>query len=54
MLDNGKDQVIFVDESLYLEYPNYFWWIDSSATTHVANSLQGFHSSQRLPKAKEQ
>lgn len=43
LLENGKDQVTFVDESLYLEYPNYSWWIDSGVTTHVANSLQGLH-----------
>jgi hypothetical protein len=35
-----------------LEYPSYSWWIDSGATVHVANSLQGFRSSRRLPKGQ--
>jgi hypothetical protein len=52
LLESGKDQVTFVNESLYLEYPNYSWWIDLGATVHVVNSLQGLHSSQRLPKGR--
>jgi hypothetical protein len=36
--------VTFVVESLFLSYEKYTWWIDSSATIHVANSLHGFIS----------
>jgi hypothetical protein len=39
----GEDHVTFVDESLFLSYSKSTWWIDSGATIHVANSLQGFH-----------
>jgi hypothetical protein len=37
----GEDHVTFVDESLYLSYAKSTWWIDSGATIHVANSMQG-------------
>jgi hypothetical protein len=45
LLESGKAQVTFVNETLYLEYPNYSWWIDSGATVHVVNSLKGLRSS---------
>ena len=44
----GTDQITFIDESLYLEYSVSTWWIDSGATVHVANSLQGFATRQIL------
>jgi hypothetical protein len=37
----GEDHVTFVDESLLLSYAKYTWWIDSGATIHIANSMQG-------------
>jgi hypothetical protein len=40
----GEDIITFVDESLYLSYAKSTWWIDSGATVHVANSLQGFRT----------
>ena len=52
LLEQGKDQVTFIDESLYLEFSTNSWWIDSGATVHVANSLQGFRTSQRLPRGQ--
>jgi hypothetical protein len=42
------DHVTFVDESLILSYEKSTWWIDSGATIHVANSLQGFHTRRTL------
>src|SRR4051812_33667869 len=50
MAKNGKDIVSFVNESLYEKFSKSTWWIDSGATVHVANSLQGFHSTRILPK----
>jgi hypothetical protein len=38
----GEDHVTFLDESLFLSYAKSTWSIDSGATIHVANSLQGF------------
>jgi hypothetical protein len=38
----GEDHVTFVDESLFLSYAKSTWWIDSGATIHITNSLQGF------------
>jgi hypothetical protein len=35
---------MFINESLYVQYSKSTWWIDSGATVHVANSLQGFCS----------
>jgi hypothetical protein len=40
----GENHVTFVDESMFLSYSRSTWWIDSGATIHVANSLQGFHT----------
>jgi hypothetical protein len=37
--NKGKDLITSIDESLYLDYSSYTWWIDSGATIHVVNSL---------------
>src|SRR3954470_13943595 len=50
MARNGKDIVSFVNESLYEKFTRSTWWIDSGATVHVANSLQGFHSTRTMPR----
>lgn len=42
----GNNIVSFVNESLYTQFSKSTWWIDSGATVHVANSLQGFHSTR--------
>jgi hypothetical protein len=39
ILKKGEDIITFVDETLYLSYFKSTWWIDSSATVHVANSM---------------
>ena len=44
MAKRGNNIVSFVNESLYTQFSKSTWWIDSGATVHVANSLQGFHS----------
>ena len=44
----GTDVITFVDESLYIDYATDSWWIDSGATIHVANSLQGFATRRTL------
>jgi hypothetical protein len=49
---NGEDLVTFVDESLYISYEKSTWWIDSGATIHVANSLQGFHTRRTLQRGE--
>ena len=48
--DEGTDQITFIDESLYLDFSTNSWWIDSGATVHVANSLQGFRTRRMLVK----
>ena len=50
LLRKGEDTITFVDESLYLSYDKSTWWIDSGATTHVANSLQGSSMRRTLPR----
>jgi hypothetical protein len=37
---------------LYLSYTKFTWWIDSGATIHVANSLQGFHMRRTLQRGE--
>jgi hypothetical protein len=46
MEKRGENIISFVNESLYIEYSKSTWWIDSGATVHVANSLQGFRSTR--------
>jgi hypothetical protein len=48
----GEDHVPFVDESLFFSYSKSTWWIDSGATIHVANSLQGFHTRRTLQRGE--
>jgi hypothetical protein len=50
MWSKGEDIIKFVDESLYLSYSKSTWWIDSGATTHVANSMQGMSTSKILTR----
>ena len=38
--------------ALYLIYAKSTWWIDSGATIHVANSLQGFHTRRTLQRGE--
>ena len=50
MAKNGNNIVSFVNESLYTQFSKSTWWIDSGATVHVANSLQGFHSTRTMQR----
>jgi hypothetical protein len=43
-----KDLITSIDESLYLDYLSCTWWIDSGATIHVVNSLQGLSMRKTL------
>ena len=52
MLQEGEDSITFVDESQYLSYDKSTWWIDSGATVHVANSLQGASMRRTLPSGR--
>jgi hypothetical protein len=37
--NKSKDLITSIDESIYLDYSSYAWWIDSGTTIHVVNSL---------------
>ena len=52
LLKRGEDFITFIDESLYLSYAKSTWWIDSGATVHVVNSLQGFHTRRTLQRGE--
>ena len=52
LLKRGDDFITFIDESLYLSYAKSTWWIDSGATVHVANSLQGFRTRRTLQRGE--
>jgi hypothetical protein len=47
-----KDLIIFIDESLYLDYSSCTWWIDSGATIYVINSLQRLSMRRTLPRGE--
>ena len=48
----GTDSITFIDESLYINYATNTWWVDSGATIHVANSLQGFDTRRTLRRGE--
>ena len=53
MAKKGENIIMFINESLYVQYSKSTWWIDSGATVHVANSLQGFHSTRTTQKKRK-
>jgi hypothetical protein len=53
MANNGENIIMFINESLYVQYSKSTWWIDSGATVHVANSLQGFCSTGAMQSLQE-
>jgi hypothetical protein len=50
MAKNGENIIMFINESLYVQYSKSTWRIDSGATIHVANSLQGFRSTRTMQR----
>jgi transposase InsO family protein len=48
MMKKGTDEITFVDEMLYTDFSCTSWWIDSGATAHVANSMQGLNLIQTI------
>ena len=48
----GIDVISFIDESLYVNYAIDTWWIDSGATVHVTNTLQGFATRRTLRRGE--
>ena len=54
MAKNGENVISFVNESLYIKFSKSTWWIDSGATVHVANSLQGFRSTRTTLRSERQ
>ena len=47
-----EDLVTFIDETLYFSYEKSTWWINSGATIHVANSLQGISMRRTLQRGE--
>jgi hypothetical protein len=54
MEKRGENIISIVNESLYIEYSKTTWWIDSGATIHVANLLQGFRSTRTTQRSERQ
>ena len=52
MAKKGENIIMFINESLYVQYSKSTWWIDSGATVHVANSLQGFRSTRTTQRSE--
>jgi hypothetical protein len=48
----GDDFITFIDESLYVNFSLNTWWIDSGATLHICNLLQGFIMKTSTRKGK--
>jgi hypothetical protein len=52
MAKKCENIITFINESLYIQYSKSTWWIDSGATVHVANSLQGFCSMRTTQRSE--
>ena len=52
MTKKCENIITFINESLYVKYSKSTWWIDSGATVHVANSLQGFCSTRTTQRSE--
>jgi hypothetical protein len=52
MAKKDIDTFSFINESMYSQFSKSTWWIDSGATVHVANSLQGFHLTRTMQRSK--
>jgi hypothetical protein len=52
MAKKGENIITFINESLYVQYSKSTWWIDSGATVHLANSLQGFRSTRTTQRSE--
>ena len=52
-MKKGTDEITFVDEMLYVDYSTTSWWIDSGATSHVANSMQDSNIIQTMARGQE-
>ena len=52
LLNKGDDIITFIDETLYLSLGRSTWWIDSGATIHIANSLQGISMRKTLQRSE--
>jgi hypothetical protein len=50
LIKKGEDVITFIDETLYVSYSKYTWWIDSGATVHVGNFLQGISTRTMLKR----
>jgi hypothetical protein len=50
MVKKGENIITFINESLYVQYSKSTWWIDSGATVHIVNSLQGFRSTRTVQR----
>jgi hypothetical protein len=50
LMKKGIDEITFFDEMLYVDFSIKSWWIDSGATAHVANSMQGLIMTQTITK----
>jgi hypothetical protein len=48
----GTVSKMTLHESLYLDYSSYTLYIDSGATIHVVNSLQGLSIRRTLPRGE--
>ncbi|KAL4569139.1 hypothetical protein LXL04_024770 [Taraxacum kok-saghyz] len=48
----GNNNAFMIYESLNINVPFNSWWIDSGSMVHVSNSLQGFHTIQKLERSQ--
>jgi hypothetical protein len=52
MAKKGENIIMFINESLHVQYLKSTWWIDSGVTVHVANSLHGFRSTRTTQRSE--
>jgi hypothetical protein len=52
MAKRSENIITLINESMYVQYSKSTWWIDSGATVHVVNSLQGFRSTRTTQRSE--
>ena len=48
----GNDLNSMICETFLVDVPLNTWWVDTGASVHITNSLQGFHSVRMLQRGE--
>jgi len=52
LVKKGNDLNFMICETFLVDVPLNAWWVDTGASVHITNSLQGFHSVRMLQRGE--